>query len=173
VSRFVLFCSLDLYTIGRTPWTSDRPIARPLPKYRTAQTQNKRTYTHTHTHTPNIHGRSEIRTHDHSVRAREDSSCPRPLGYRDRLMRTIRSINIYSVVKRRDFQRWGVTEVLYGSTGSTIWHFLPRFSPIPISLTVIACGKQAKWKIFCSWLVKKTLPTFTSKYNLFSSCTWH
>jgi hypothetical protein len=38
VSR--LFFSLDLYTIGRTPWTSDRPVARPLPKHRASETQN-------------------------------------------------------------------------------------------------------------------------------------
>jgi hypothetical protein len=38
VSRFLIYF-LDLYTICRTPWTSDRPIARPLPKYRTTQTQ--------------------------------------------------------------------------------------------------------------------------------------
>jgi hypothetical protein len=37
--------SLDLYTIGRTPWTSDWAVARPVPKYRTTQTQNKRTQT--------------------------------------------------------------------------------------------------------------------------------
>jgi hypothetical protein len=43
VSRFSF--SLDLYTVGRTPWTSDRPVAR------TAQTQNKRARAHTHTHT--------------------------------------------------------------------------------------------------------------------------
>jgi hypothetical protein len=74
----VFHFSLDLYTIGRTPWTSDRPVARPLPKYRTTKTQNK------HTHTPNIHALSAIRTHDHSVRASEDSLCLRQLGYRDR-----------------------------------------------------------------------------------------
>jgi hypothetical protein len=39
--------------------------------------QNKRIYT------PNVHALSGIRTHDHSVRASGDSSCPRPLGYRD------------------------------------------------------------------------------------------
>jgi hypothetical protein len=39
----------DLYTIGRTPLTSDRPVARPLPKYRTTHTQNK-TRAHTPTH---------------------------------------------------------------------------------------------------------------------------
>jgi hypothetical protein len=37
------FLFLNLYTVGRTPWTGDRPFARPLPTYRTAQTQNKRT----------------------------------------------------------------------------------------------------------------------------------
>jgi hypothetical protein len=68
----------DLFTIGKTPWTSDQLVARPLPKYRTTQTQNKRI------HTPNIHALSGIRIHDHSVRASEDSSCLRPLGYHDR-----------------------------------------------------------------------------------------
>jgi hypothetical protein len=70
-----LHLSLDLFTVSMTPWTSDRPVARPLPKYSTAQTQNKRT------HTPNIHALNGIRTHEKSVRARED----RTLGYRDRL----------------------------------------------------------------------------------------
>jgi hypothetical protein len=40
-----LFQFLNLYTVGRTPWTGDQPVARPLPKYRTTQTQNKRTQT--------------------------------------------------------------------------------------------------------------------------------
>jgi hypothetical protein len=30
------------YTDGRTRWSSDQPVARPLPIYRTTQTQNKR-----------------------------------------------------------------------------------------------------------------------------------
>jgi hypothetical protein len=34
------------YTDGRTPWTSDQPVARPLPIHRTAQTQNKRRHKH-------------------------------------------------------------------------------------------------------------------------------
>jgi hypothetical protein len=38
-----------------------------------------------HIHTPNIHAFCGIRTHDPSVRTSEDSSCLRPLGYRDRL----------------------------------------------------------------------------------------
>jgi hypothetical protein len=31
----------DHFTDGRTPWTSDQLVARPLPKHRTTQTQNK------------------------------------------------------------------------------------------------------------------------------------
>jgi hypothetical protein len=49
------------YTDGRTRWTSDQPVARPLPKHRTTQTQNKRVPT------PNIHALSGIRTHDPSI----------------------------------------------------------------------------------------------------------
>jgi hypothetical protein len=54
------------YTDGKTPWTSDQPVLRPLPTHRTIQTQNKRT------HTPNIHALSGILTPDPSVRASED-----------------------------------------------------------------------------------------------------
>jgi hypothetical protein len=39
LGRFLIF--LILYTVGRTPWTWDQPVARPLP----IQTQNKRTQT--------------------------------------------------------------------------------------------------------------------------------
>jgi hypothetical protein len=39
------FSLLIFYTGGRTPWTGDQPVARPLPAHRTAQTQNKRTKT--------------------------------------------------------------------------------------------------------------------------------
>jgi hypothetical protein len=39
---------------------------------------------HTHTHIPNIRALSGIGSHDHSVRASEDSSCLKPRGYRDR-----------------------------------------------------------------------------------------
>jgi hypothetical protein len=35
----------NLYTVGRTPWTCDQPVARPLPTHRTALTQNKLTQT--------------------------------------------------------------------------------------------------------------------------------
>jgi hypothetical protein len=52
------------YTDGRTPWTSDQPVTRPLPTHRTTQTQNK----HTHRHAcldwgsnPWSHGSTELR----------------------------------------------------------------------------------------------------------------
>jgi hypothetical protein len=56
---------------------SDQLIARPLPKHRTTQTQNK------HIHIPNIHALCGIRTRNPSFRASKDSTCLRPLGYRD------------------------------------------------------------------------------------------
>jgi hypothetical protein len=58
-----------------TPWTEDQPVSRPLPTPKKTQTQNKRT---------DIHALNGIGTHDLWVRAREDSSCPRPLGHWDR-----------------------------------------------------------------------------------------
>jgi hypothetical protein len=72
------FSFMIIFTDGRTPWTSHQLVARPLPKHRTTQTQNK------HLHTPNIHALCSIRTHDPSFQRSEDSSCLRPLGYCDR-----------------------------------------------------------------------------------------
>jgi hypothetical protein len=37
------FSILIIYTVGRTPWTVDQPVARPLPALRTTQIQNKGT----------------------------------------------------------------------------------------------------------------------------------
>jgi hypothetical protein len=37
--------SYSFYTVGRTPWTVDQLVTRPVPVHRTAQTQNKRTQT--------------------------------------------------------------------------------------------------------------------------------
>jgi hypothetical protein len=51
---FVFF----FYTDGRTSWTSDQPVARPLPTHRTTQTQNNLTHRH-----PCLSG---IRTYDPS-----------------------------------------------------------------------------------------------------------
>jgi hypothetical protein len=39
----ITFQFLNLHTVGRSPWTGDQPVARPLPTHRTTQTQNKRT----------------------------------------------------------------------------------------------------------------------------------
>jgi hypothetical protein len=45
VGPWRLFSFLIPYTVGRTPWTGDQPVERPLPTHRTTQTQNKRTQT--------------------------------------------------------------------------------------------------------------------------------
>jgi hypothetical protein len=67
------FSFLILLTVGRTPWTGDQPVARPLP-----------TQDNTNRINANIHALSGIRTHDLSVRASEDISCLRPRGHYDR-----------------------------------------------------------------------------------------
>jgi hypothetical protein len=43
----LLFSFIILFTDHRTPWTSDQPVARPLPTHRTIQTQNKRIHKET------------------------------------------------------------------------------------------------------------------------------
>jgi hypothetical protein len=43
LGRFFNF--LILYTVGRTPWTGDQPVTRPLATHRTTQTWNKSTQT--------------------------------------------------------------------------------------------------------------------------------
>jgi hypothetical protein len=83
----LLFNSVLFFTGGRTPWTSDHPVARPLPTHRTTQAQNKRI------HTPNIHALIGIRTHDPSDRASEDSLCLRLSGYCVRLFHTMLKAN--------------------------------------------------------------------------------
>jgi hypothetical protein len=83
----------NFVTDGRTSWTSDQPVARPLPKHRTTQTQKKRI------HTPNIHALIGIRTHDPSVRASESSSCVRPRGYCERQYYLIRSRNRVLIIE--------------------------------------------------------------------------
>jgi hypothetical protein len=40
-----LFQFINLYTVGRTSWTADQPVAKPPPTHRTTQAQNKRTQT--------------------------------------------------------------------------------------------------------------------------------
>jgi hypothetical protein len=67
------------FTGGRFPWTGDQLVARPLPKHRSTQTQEKLG------HTLNIHAQGGIRTRNHGLRAIEDCSCLRLFGYRGRL----------------------------------------------------------------------------------------
>jgi hypothetical protein len=43
LGRFFNF--LIFFRVGTTRWTGDQPVARPLPTYRTTQTQNKCTQT--------------------------------------------------------------------------------------------------------------------------------
>jgi hypothetical protein len=68
-----LFQFLNLYTVSRTHWTGDKPVARPLPTYRTIQTQNKR----------NRHSRLEWDSNPRSQCSleRRHSSCPRSCGH--------------------------------------------------------------------------------------------
>jgi hypothetical protein len=82
------FSFMIIFTDGRTPWTGDQLVGRPLPKHRTTQTQNKRIYI------PNIHALCGIRTHGPSFRAREGSSSLRPLGYCNRRLNGLRLVNL-------------------------------------------------------------------------------
>jgi hypothetical protein len=43
VGPWSIFTLVILYTVGRTSWTGDQAVARPLSTHRTVQTQNKRT----------------------------------------------------------------------------------------------------------------------------------
>jgi hypothetical protein len=65
-------------TVGKTPWTDDQLVARPLPIH-------KHRKMHTHTQTLNIHALSGIQTHGPAFWTSKDSARPRPLGYCDRL----------------------------------------------------------------------------------------
>jgi hypothetical protein len=58
------------YTDGKSPWTGDQPVTRPLPAHRITQTH--------------IHTLSGIRNHDPSFRANEDILCLRPRDNCDR-----------------------------------------------------------------------------------------
>jgi hypothetical protein len=45
VGTWPLLQFLDLYTVGRTPWTGYQPVTRHLLTHRTTQKENKRTQT--------------------------------------------------------------------------------------------------------------------------------
>jgi hypothetical protein len=63
------------YTVGLLGWV--------ISSSQGLYTQDN-TNTEKRTYTPNIHALSAIRTHDPGLRASEDSTCLRPLDYRDR-----------------------------------------------------------------------------------------
>jgi hypothetical protein len=66
-----VFQSLNLYKVGRTPWTGDQSFARPTRTHGTTQIQKTQT---------DIHASSGIRTHDPSLRAGEDGSAATVIG---------------------------------------------------------------------------------------------
>jgi hypothetical protein len=89
LGRFFSF--LNLYTVGRVPWTGDEPgdepVAWPLPTQNITNRINP--------HNTDIHALSEIRTHNSSVRASERrGSCLRPRGHSDR-----RALYIHSTIR--------------------------------------------------------------------------
>jgi hypothetical protein len=97
------FFHFDHFTDGRTPWTSDQLVVRPLSKHRTTQTQNK-----------HIHSLYGIRTHDTGFRASEDILCLRSLGYRDRhgffkifkIATNINESHWFQASRSRLYSRW-------------------------------------------------------------------
>jgi hypothetical protein len=83
----LVFLFRQHFTDGRTPWMSDQLVARPLPKHRTSQTQNK------HRRIPNIRALYGIRTHDPGLLASEGSTCLGLRGYCDQQAKHIAYIN--------------------------------------------------------------------------------
>jgi hypothetical protein len=77
LGRFFSF--FILHTDCRAPWTGDQPVARSRYLHR-EQHKNR-----IHAHNTDIHALSEIRSHDPSVWADEESSCLRPRDHDDLL----------------------------------------------------------------------------------------
>jgi hypothetical protein len=84
------FSYLIRYTVGRTPWTGNQPVARHLPKRRITQTQK---WTHT------IHEISMPWVgFEFTVLAFEDSSCLRPRGHCDRQLYVYSPVYLHGTV---------------------------------------------------------------------------
>jgi hypothetical protein len=96
-------------TVGRTPWTGDQLVARPLPVH-------KHRKTHTHTQTLNIHAPSAIWTFGPGFWASEDSARLRPLGYHDRLV--LFNYSLFLCLIRNTFLIW----TNYGTGSTTALH---------------------------------------------------
>jgi hypothetical protein len=120
--------SPDLFTIGRTPWTCDQPVARPLSKHRTAQTQNKHIY-----YTLNIHTRGGF---EPAITASERSKLlmpqtarlPRPawcVNIRFNWTQSCLDVNIskFKSCKRELLRKPGGTEIEWdtSASGQCLW----------------------------------------------------
>jgi hypothetical protein len=145
-----------IFADGRTPWTSDQLVARPLPLFRTTQTQNK------HMHTQNIHALCGIRTHDPGFRASEDSTCLRPLGYRDRRAGTLLIINFnVSVTIAVCYKHYGFFQQSHKIISTENITKSPLFSHLPRCSVVNSC---LYWKIlFVKHKILNFLSYLTSK----------
>jgi hypothetical protein len=80
-----------LKTVGRTPWTGDEPIARPLPTHHITNIEETQT---------DILASNGIRIHDQSIRAGEDISYFRPRSHCDRLKYPFDFINSVTYFKK-------------------------------------------------------------------------
>jgi hypothetical protein len=69
------FSFVILHTVGKTPWTGDQPVERPLATGSTTQTQNK--------HTLTVMPQALIEPHDPSRLEGEKCLCLRQRGNRD------------------------------------------------------------------------------------------
>jgi hypothetical protein len=93
------------YTVNRTHWTRDQPVARPLPTHRTAQTQNKRTM-------PWVGFEPTILAFE---RASEDSSCLRPRDHCDRhkLQYVISSNLMLLFPSKAEVSKWNLNWIYF------------------------------------------------------------
>jgi hypothetical protein len=112
------FSFFVLYTVGRTPWAEDEPVARPLPN--TEHKHRKRV------HNIDIHAVCGIRTHDPSVRVSERNSCHCDGRYEAKTL---------PIIKSHDMKTYGLLEVLLHpsvtSELSPTHRFLPwKWSPV-------------------------------------------
>jgi hypothetical protein len=110
-----LFQFLNLFTVGRTPWTVVQPVSRPLHIHRTTQTQNK----HTQTSIPRVRFEATIPTFK---RAKTVHALDlRPL-WSQRLVSTA-------------WKSWSCTLFFlnFSLNSSSVWHFLSK-SPLYYSI---------------------------------------
>jgi hypothetical protein len=136
LGRFFSF--LIPYTVGRTPWTGDQPVARPLPTHRK----------HKHRINADIHASNGIRIHDPSVWACEDGSYLRLRGHCDWHLIIFGSLHIDRPSDRRLLAKLVPTFVDRGvSRGHRNGSPRPLISVFKTGATTFsfkfACGLQA------------------------------